>query len=99
MNQAKQNLVDFIVNTYPKRGMVFSTSWTSYSMCETPEETLLCKFFGDQDSLDRDWFKDLPSAIYDLAKEYGAYEKEQEDLFAMFLGDAMRDLLNCHLRE
>ena len=44
MNQAEKDLVDFIVNTYPKRGILFATSWTTYSICSTPEEDLLNAF-------------------------------------------------------
>lgn len=97
MNLAEKNLVDFIVNTYPKRGFLFSTSWTSYSICETQEEELLCAVFPG----DRDWINELPDLIIRLGTEYCKQDDGYElmDLFAMFLGDAMRDLANCHMRE
>jgi hypothetical protein len=97
MNQAKLDLCEFIVHTYPKRGLIFSTSWTNESLYETEEERLINACFVEDDN--RDWYEDLPSVIFDLATEWGAQEREQTDLFAMFLGDAMRDLFNCNMRE
>lgn len=98
MNQAEKNLVDFIVNTYPKRGILFATSWTTYSICSTPEEDLLCAVFPGEE---RDWIKELPDLIVRLGHEHCADQDEYDglELFAMFLGDAMRDLAFCHMRD
>lgn len=94
MNNARKNLNDFIIKTYPKRGFLFSTSFTTCSLVETQEEELIAAVLQDED----DWLGSLPDLVFSLAQEFDP-EKELTGVYAMFLGDAMRDLIGCHIRE
>lgn len=94
MPDNRKNLNDFIIKTYPKRGFLFSTSFTTCSLMETQEEELIAAVLQDED----DWLGSLPDLVFSLAREFDP-EKELTDLYAMFLGDAIRDLFSCHVRE
>lgn len=97
----EQALHDFIIKTYPKRGFLFSTSWSTCTLPETPEETLVQEYLNERHE-GGDWLTQLPQALFDLAVKAGAHDDSMgahQALYSMFLGDAMRDLLQCHLRD
>lgn len=101
-------LFDFIVNVYPKRNMRFSTSWTTYAICPTTEESLLHEAFcalqdknpdtTDSSELDVDYVRDIPSMLICLA-QHRATKRSHVDAIIAFSRDAIEDLMSCHLNE
>jgi len=108
LTPAEQALHTFIIKKYPKRGLLFSTSWTSCSLASSEEEALICAWLDEKktNSLsghDHDWFKEIPSLLFDLAVKAGVNKDDDDyagvELYSMFAGDFMRDSMFCHLRD
>lgn len=96
--------MQFILNEYQPGS--FSTSWSTCAVDETREEGLVARAF---DSISktlpavfpvqehRDWFTDLPGFMFWVAVAH--HDAEQDEMFATFTADAVKDLMLCHLRE
>lgn len=112
LTQAEVDLHTYIVDVYPRLDQSFSTSWTNYAMCPTDVEQLLYAWlqigddYPDSPNHDLDWFKAVPSLLFDLAIKAGANTFQTEDgdyawmeAYAKFAGDFMQDSFYCHLRD
>lgn len=100
--KAELELADYICNDY--EAGKFETSWDTYSMCATREETLLSNFVNAVDRADDSYFLVLPELLVSLATRYIVDKTDEAaaevfEKFSIFIGDAMRSLAYCELRE
>jgi hypothetical protein len=88
----EQDLIDFIVNVYPTRDYEFSTSWTNYLLCQTPEETLVSDVLAQGDEPFPIWIHEVPIMLLNLALQRPSRELP---LFIKFAQDFLADTYRC----
>lgn len=97
-DQAKA-LASYILNDY--RSGSFSTSWTSYAINQSDEESLIQELLSEltgESEPQVDYLEELPTVLLHLACAHAKSDDDREK-FASFSADAIRDLTLCHLRE
>lgn len=104
-------LIHLIEDRYTQEQMIFETSWSSYAITPTEIETAVTAFIDAHGLKEVDWFATLPIMLNTLAirrrdellEAIGDGDDEavwqKLETHCIFLGDAMRDLAYCHLRD